>query len=56
MNESPSFNLNFKNIIFSEVSNKENNLKENHNHQNAFIQKQSKLLLNNKEVKSKTNF
>jgi len=59
--ESPSFNMNFKNIIFSEVSSsKEPNQKESENHNNNHIQKQSnfmqkhsKLLLQNKEVKSK---
>lgn len=45
--------MNFKNIIFSENLNQDSNLKENQQYPNAIMQKKSKLLLNNKEVKSK---
>lgn len=52
--ESPSFNnMNFKNIIFSEISIKDGNNKENNIQSNGMMQKHSKLLLNNKEVKSR---
>ena len=51
--ESPSFNVNFKNILFNENTNKDTNIKENHKNSNGIMQKQSKLLSNNKEDKSK---
>lgn len=56
MSESPSFGVNFKKIIFSDIIKEKSDSKENRNHLNGFLQKQSKLLLNNKEVKSKIYF